>query len=580
MPSVGSGNGVATIRIHRESLEGVNSLEQIPNIKSLYVEHSNGFYEYNVRKIVIDPVDSDAFYITVKQEHNTPPTGSASSPVVFTPYIAGKFKNGDYDALLGNAVQGEGSTKYMIVDNNNNQLTPSNLTAITNRSAGKAQVVDSNYEVSSYRNIRYDGSKHTAADFNIKSSTGLEPVEYDSAYFAYFSSAQLTTPELHNKTLVQLEHLTDLLGNEIPLDNSEISYKTVQQNFLDKSQIIITLDDPTSTGVNMRSFNGEKRVFRAGSRIEFIVGTETTLGNFTSSIDFPSELNTTDYSFSSVTQNNQPLIIPITVALNESYDATNNFEATTSDVYTFSAETDAQINFRFNGTLQNDFSLSHTFSISIQNNGVDIASKTVQVPANSQQVLDISTGYRYFAASDDIRVRASSTAGAKGSILAGAEFDLVQTPAPRLKINKAGIWTTGSISGNSLTSSAQLASIYGTRTQKPNIGSAFESASLPFTVEVGDEFRFDGKESEAYVVTDVTKSGKVFVNFDRDITSNVNIENFIVRRYVGDSRSIILNTIKPTGATTGGVIRPKEMNDEADIVISKIVTDLRRTGTI
>src|SRR6056300_1361884 len=184
MPSVGSGNGVATIRIHRESLEGVNSLDQIPNVKSLYIEHSNGFYEYNVKKIVVDPVDSYAFYITVKQEHNTPPTGSVSSPVVFTPYIAGKFTNSDYDALLGNAVQGEESTKYMIVDNNDNQLTPSNLTAINSRSAGKAQVVESNYEVSSYKNIRYDGSAHTAADFNLRSTvTGYKPVEQTGTYF-------------------------------------------------------------------------------------------------------------------------------------------------------------------------------------------------------------------------------------------------------------------------------------------------------------------------------------------------------------------------------------------------------------
>src|SRR6056300_711575 len=137
---------------------------------------------------MVDPVDSDAFYMNVKQEHNTPPTGSASSALVFTPYIAGKFKNSDYDALLGNAVQGAGETQYMVVDNNNNQLTPSNLTAINNRSAGKAELVESNYEVSSYKNIRYDGSTHTAADFNLRStSSGYVPVEKTSTYFAYFS---------------------------------------------------------------------------------------------------------------------------------------------------------------------------------------------------------------------------------------------------------------------------------------------------------------------------------------------------------------------------------------------------------
>src|SRR6056300_20799 len=144
MPKVGSGDGVANFRIHRQSLEGANSLDQIPNVKTIYIQHSNGFYRYHINKIMVDPVDSDAFYMNVKQEHSTPPTGSASSALVFTPYIAGKFKNSDYDALLGNAVQGAGETQYMVVDNNNNQLTPSNLTAINNRSAGKAELVESN----------------------------------------------------------------------------------------------------------------------------------------------------------------------------------------------------------------------------------------------------------------------------------------------------------------------------------------------------------------------------------------------------------------------------------------------------
>ena len=43
MPKGGSGNGVANIRIHRQSLEGVNSLNQIPNVKSMYIKQDNGF---------------------------------------------------------------------------------------------------------------------------------------------------------------------------------------------------------------------------------------------------------------------------------------------------------------------------------------------------------------------------------------------------------------------------------------------------------------------------------------------------------------------------------------------------------
>ena len=274
MKSVGLTDGVSVIRIHRESLEGVNSLEEIPSIKSIYAQHTNGFYEYKVKKILIDPVDSDAYYITIKAEHGTIPTGSANTPVIFTPYIAGKFKNSDYDALLGNAVQGAGETQYMVVDNSTSQLTPSNLNAINNRSAGKAQLVESNYEVESYSGPRYKGTKHTSTDFNIASTqTGVPPVSDPQTYFAYFNWIGGTTPDIQRKTGASIKYYIDLDGNVINPTDDEITVSIVEQNFRANEDVTISLNDVEFAGNDMSSLEGDAKVLAAGKRIENIIST-------------------------------------------------------------------------------------------------------------------------------------------------------------------------------------------------------------------------------------------------------------------------------------------------------------------
>lgn len=579
MPKVGSGNGVANIRVHRESLQGVNSLDQLPNVKSIYIQHANGFYKYQVNKIIVDPVDSDAFYLTIKQEHNTAPTGSASSPTVFTPYIAGKFNYSDFDVLQGNATEENLSNKFLAVDRNNSQLNPTNLDAINNRTAGFAEVQESNYEVNSYKGIRYDGSTHTADDVNIKSTrTGLVPVEHNSAYFGYFTFITKTTPELHKKTEAHLEYLFDLDGNRIPLDDTEQSIKTVQQNFRQGSFVNLTLDDSSATGINMISLNGQKKVYKPGAYVDYISGTEVTLGVFTSSIDFPAEGNVTDYGFLATSTINQAAPGGFTqLSFAQDYDAPGYYA---SDTYTFGEDSAAQIAFRVQGTFQNDRTQAHDFIIRIKDNSTIIATKTVEVPATSTLDFDLANDYRYFTDTHAVTVEFYSTAGVLGVVKAGAEFDLVQTPAPKLTISSTGIWTAGSPTGNSITSSAALASVYGTRIQSPNYATAFPSASLPFTVEVGDEFRFDGNEVNTYIVSNVIKSGKVYVEFDKNLNANIDVENFTHRRYIDSSKSIILNTDKPAGTTTGGIIRPKYMDSTAEEKIGKVISDLRERGII
>lgn len=93
---------------------------------------------------------------------------SPSTPlplIVFEPdYI--NFTYNDYNPLLGNADANNTSNAYMEIDYIPSSLTPINFNQIINGVAIPAQIQDSNYASKSWSNIRYNGSRQSAYDFN------------------------------------------------------------------------------------------------------------------------------------------------------------------------------------------------------------------------------------------------------------------------------------------------------------------------------------------------------------------------------------------------------------------------------
>lgn len=265
-------DGVKAIRVHRQSLGGVDSSRQIPNIDSILVEHTNGVYKYQVNSIQIDPLDNDAFYLTIKPEHNTVPTGSSSSVTIFSPYSVTAFKNSDYNAIINNATDIRDSGIFMKVDNQGSQLTPSNLSGINSRSLPFAEIQDSNYDSKAYTNIRHSGVKHQASDFNtIAGATGLVPVDSSRTYFAIFNWIGGTSPDLPRKSQASIKYIVDLEGNVTSPNDSNEVVNIVKQNFAQGEEVIITLDDPTFSGNDMQGLNGIQTIHKGGQRIENII---------------------------------------------------------------------------------------------------------------------------------------------------------------------------------------------------------------------------------------------------------------------------------------------------------------------
>jgi len=81
---------------------------------------------------------------------------------IFEPYLAAKFNNSDFNALISNAILSTTNSVAVQVDKKTDQANPTNLAAIITRTATPASTQDSNYQISGWTNARYYGSKNTS----------------------------------------------------------------------------------------------------------------------------------------------------------------------------------------------------------------------------------------------------------------------------------------------------------------------------------------------------------------------------------------------------------------------------------
>jgi hypothetical protein len=97
-------------------------------------------------------------------------------------------------------------------------------------------------------------------------------------------------------------------------------------------------------------------------------------------------------------------------------------------------------------------------------------------------------------------------------------------------------------------------------------GSGFNHIQLPWSIKIGDEFRFEGREDWSYMVkniytpTDISGSisgsGRIFqtgsieVHFNANLpvsasSSVFNLDHFLIRRYVDDAGQNVITGFKP-----------------------------------
>jgi hypothetical protein len=118
----------------------------------------------------------------------------------------------------------------------------------------------------------------------------------------------------------------------------------------------------------------------------------------------------------------------------------------------------------------------------------------------------------------------------------------------------------------------------------------YDEVTTPFTIEIGDQFRFGYDENNMYTVVSQsfsfpslgTISNRIF--FDRDISTSgltdYELNSFLIRRVIPDPALIIFDYTKPQGVGADGFIYPAAIPDELENNIDKIQEKLKRDNVI
>jgi hypothetical protein len=174
-----------------------------------------------------------------------------------------------------------------------------------------------------------------------------------------------------------------------------------------------------------------------------------------------------------------------------------------------------------------------------------------------------------------------------------------QQPVTSSGANSIWNWPNSSSYPYIITSSqTTLTQLYG----DPNVkakditGSSFNSIQLPWNINYGDEFKFEGREDWSYMVKNIyaptdSGSGRIFetgsieVHFNANLpvsasSSVFNLDHFLIRRYVDDAAQNVITGFRPQGSTGPYLIKPEFVVPELNKNIDEVILDLTQKGLI
>jgi hypothetical protein len=146
-------------------------------------------------------------------------------------------------------------------------------------------------------------------------------------------------------------------------------------------------------------------------------------------------------------------------------------------------------------------------------------------------------------------------------------------------------------------SSYVLNQLYDTNVKQQDIpGSGFNPITYPWSIKYGDEFRFEGNETETYKVGQIYgpgeglgsrlfESSSIEVHFDRELpvlasSSYFNLDHFLIRRYTDEATQIIFDGLKPLGSSGPYIITPEFASPELNKSIDAYIVDLTQKSLL
>jgi len=527
----------------------------------------------------------------------------SSNITVLEPYLTSNFYYSDCNVLINNALDLEYDSNFRQVNYDTGYIIPSNQAQILNGTAEIAPVKSYNYSLQSQIVPRYVGCKQIQQRPNVWSHGDVAPSKTPSVqslgtYFAYFTDAGGTNPEIINMRGCKIKYLIDSSGSVItPTLNSGSSYLP---NLIDSfpGGQNVNIVPYVATG-DVSQIQGVRPVLQPGVLPKAIIYTQTSsLNNFVSTMSFAGSLIGIPNYGTNIGQ-------PYYVYANDNYynildinTQTVNWVASSVTWNSSAPDRNLEIN-----TPSSLTQVIPTITLTLENtqrNNIDsqvilrilkyaggswsqIASKNIIVQNRETYTLSsspqtITTGDKYRATLEYIKNQNTTITQYNGT------FTLTQTTPPTLQQVTASFWQTGSASKNILTGSVYLNSDVYNLYQQPIANAGYSGDNLPFNIQRLDEIRFIADENQTYQILAVSSpfessDGRLYLTLNKNIVDGVNLNSFLLRRLLPDPNYVIMN-VPASGGGLSGFLFPEFITTELKNNLPSIIADLQQKNLI
>ena len=460
---------------------------------------------------------------------------------------------------------------------------------------------------------------------------GLPVAERTSEYFAVFTGAGGTGPEIIDQTAVFISYLVDAKGNLSKPSTEYVSLENLLQNFEIGSNVILRNDAATTTSGNIF---GKQKITAIGRQVPLLYSaTGSTAGAHVDGLSFGNDINQlsvpnmlgnmTKPSFSptsayqswfNLENYNNPTYSPDSTAAN--YTPSNGRYTIVS---TTAVEDIQFIKFKVLGEFQNSLNAALDVQLRIRRNGQVLATKTYTIPAltdpdaiqqgeQGDGFLNIGNGNDPFEhvvlnsglttnAQFDLQIR--FPAAPQNIDVSFIQFQVsAQSPEGGLPTSETPFWTNNTGANDLwITASAGISANYGNiQNSDPvtDLASAnnfnLSDIETPLQVKAGDRIRFEYNMDTDYIIYDVIEpssdpEGLLRLKLNQKPPASVNKDNFILHRTdSNDPVYIILDVIKsainPPNTPFRGVMLPEYPTKELKDNIDDLVLELKEKGIL
>ena len=589
--------------------------------------------------IVGSSVTMNNFQIVFTQ--SIAPNAAENDPVIFEPYVTTpNYYNSDDNPLINNILVDRLSDFYQDVDYSTGITTPTNFDLLISGSALKAAVQDSNYSSKRVINPRYDGSKSTSQHLNYwtpgdEGTYGKLPsVESLKNAVAYCDGISGWSPERMNASALMIKYLIKSDGTIVIPDTTPNSLADNKGTFETGENVEIQFKNAGGQITPMR------KVIRGGTRIEPILYSQygsapNATWNTTMSFKdiIPSNAGAVGNYIANFNLSTQQPISPLGYGgpdkvlfdgsiYGNSYLINNSYKiplGVIEDGVNLTFIPSIKYNLQKNQNAQNQ---QVTFDVIVklykgtQFTNISFNKSTTLLGSTNSSTEEITFNYYVNSTisnanlnvNDEYSIYVEWTSTSPGdttlTVTGDSTFNITQYPSYTLPVTSSGansIWgfINTSTYPNIITSSqTTLTNLYG----DPNVkmtdiaGSGFNSIQLPWSIKYGDEFRFEGREDFVYQVGKIfgpsdsgsgrlTQTGSIEVHFNTPLpvnasTSSFNLDHFLIRRYIDDATTAIIEGFKPINSVGPYIIKPEYVVPELDKDIDSFILDLTQKGLL